>query len=921
VADFSLARSTSIDDPNTGSPPQQPTIELSPPTPAPGDADAGVASARPESASLTAKQKRELVAGLLKATPEKPNRQVAVIVGVTHKVVARVRAEMEAAGQIAQLTTTTIGKDDKVRTAKSQQEAARRAWKVKVHIYDSQPPTAEPNAQQVQPATAEDLGNQQTIEQLALRVWAAIVADKVLGAMSSLMDELIQSPLLVDDDDEEVDEDSLDDHLKREKKILAEAIEDALETYPDINSINSLPLSSDPDIARDAEQLRDVLTRCSIGATEFAARFSEPQLERMVKLNLKRQFKEDPKYSRHIREDVPGSDIKNFGKRGRTSSAGTFYKSADYLSGGGLAALLNNGWVRVCKDRLDPVAWSHQYGMERKTERQAWRHHYVVTERNGKQSRFELPREKLAGNGATAIRSLMKSGVHVVTGADTQEALVRYLRFRPRQEIIRMPQVGFFEVNGHYLCVRSNETLLHPLLRKLNGIVYAVDNASDPDQYGHQIKGTTTDWQTALVIPLRGNSNVALALATSFASALIPFCDEQRGGVHIFGQTGIGKSLAASVGESVYGLPCASQHPRSYGRTWGVTLTGLEDLLRFRNHAGLFLDELQRVPRESRGIVVQQIYSFTQVQKARGGAWRLRDDGAGQVFLLSSGEDPIAAFVGKEDREGRERRVPDIPAEVQNQSAFETLDHDEVEEKLPGFYRATMQYHGAAGRDWQQWLVEHSAELKERIEQERQAFLALLQVRDVARRAQPQLHSIIRRFALYAASLRLAIDANILPWTVAEADAGLIAVLERWVKQRGNSEPVSTQSRVAEFLRRLADDLAERFILLHKVKGRFVPATDSDVAKLAERRNFPSACDGYIKDDLVLIRPEAWVKRAGTDHEEIARYFHARGDLLTRDDGKFSMTVSTIGGSERVYAVRRAALIASDTSDTSDTGK
>jgi hypothetical protein len=59
------------------------------------------------------------------------------------------------------------------------------------------------------------------------------------------------------------------------------------------------------------------------------------------------------------------------------------------------------------------------------------------------------------------------------------------------------------------------------------------------------------------------------------------------------------------------------------------------------------------------------IYAFTQVQKARGGSWRLQGDGAGQVFLLSSGEDPIAAFVGKgEDREGRERRMPDIPAEV-----------------------------------------------------------------------------------------------------------------------------------------------------------------------------------------------------------------------------------------------------------------
>jgi hypothetical protein len=54
--------------------------------------------------------------------------------------------------------------------------------------------------------------------------------------------------------------------------------------------------------------------------------------------------------------------------------------------------------------------------------------------------------------------------------------------------------------------------------------------------------------------------------------------------------------------------------------TWAVTPTGLEDLLRFRNHAGFFRDELQRVPRENRGVVVQMIYAFTQVQKARGGS-------------------------------------------------------------------------------------------------------------------------------------------------------------------------------------------------------------------------------------------------------------------------------------------------------------
>ena len=270
-----------------------------------------------------------------------------------------------------------------------------------------------PAHQQLRPRTAKDIANEQTIEQLALRILAAMVGEKILKDMSTLMDELLQSHLL-DDDDEQGDEGWLDDHHKREKKSLDEAIADGLEKFPDINAINNLPVNSDPDIARDAKQLKKALATCAIGATEFKDKFSRAQLERMVKRDLETRFKKDAKYSQHVRNDVPGSDVKEYGSRGRTSSKGTFVRTLDYLGGGGLDALLTGGWMRVVKDRIDPVAWSHQYGLPRKTERQIWRHHFTVTERNGHQSAFELPREKLAGTGASAIRLLTKAGIHVV---------------------------------------------------------------------------------------------------------------------------------------------------------------------------------------------------------------------------------------------------------------------------------------------------------------------------------------------------------------------------------------------------------------------------------------------------------------------------------------------------------------------------
>src|SRR5262245_8071391 len=129
-----------------------------------------------------------------------------------------------------------------------------------------------PSSRHLQPRTAEDIANEQTVEQLALRIWTATVAQNALSAMSALIDELIQSHLL-DDDDEEADESGLDAYKKREKEIFDEAIADALDRHPDFNSVNELPSNSDSDISRDAEQLKDALAKCAIGATKSGKGF------------------------------------------------------------------------------------------------------------------------------------------------------------------------------------------------------------------------------------------------------------------------------------------------------------------------------------------------------------------------------------------------------------------------------------------------------------------------------------------------------------------------------------------------------------------------------------------------------------------------------------------------------------------------
>ena len=142
-------------------------------------------------------------------------------------------AKPDKAGAIA-LAEATI-RDGRMPSPEAARKRAAAPVTTGNHMPERAADPAKQSSRQLRPRTAEEIANEQTAEQLALRIWAAMVAQKVLSGMSALMDELIQSHLL-DDDDEEADEGWLDDHHKREKKILDEAIADGLDKYPDFDS-------------------------------------------------------------------------------------------------------------------------------------------------------------------------------------------------------------------------------------------------------------------------------------------------------------------------------------------------------------------------------------------------------------------------------------------------------------------------------------------------------------------------------------------------------------------------------------------------------------------------------------------------------------------------------------------------------------
>jgi uncharacterized protein (DUF927 family) len=754
---------------------------------------------------------------------------------------------------------------------------------------------------QLRPRTADDIANEQTAEQLALRILAAIVAEKALSSLSALVDELLDSHLL-DDEDEESDEGWLDQDNNREKKLLDEIIAEGLEKYPDIKTINNLPPSSDPQIARDAEQLKDVLTRCSIGATEFNGKFFRAQLERMVRSDIARRIKNDEKYSKHVRNDVPGSEVEEYGDLFRTSSKGTFAKAGDYESGGGLATLFTGGWMRVAKDRIDPVAWSHQYGFQRKTEQQSWRHHFVIKERNGNKSLFELPREKLAGTGASAIRLLMKSGVHVVGRKAAKKALVRFLGFKPRQEIIRMPRVGWAQVGSDWVFVRSDEVITPPDMQQANSTTYELDKAAT--RHGLHVEGTAAEWAIEVAAPLQGNSNAALSFATFFAAPLLCFASEPGGGNHLYGPSTIGKTMASDAGQSIYGWPLETAD-NAFGVTWAGTEAGFDALALARTDLGLPLDEITLSNRRSAEQIIYKLASGTKGPRATS-TGHLRETAHASLLVLSTGEKSLMEFIGNRLQEGARKRLVDVPAEVQPGSAFETIPRGQIHIEGKRLFDAMKRQHGVVGRDWQRYLVDIGPDaIKAELNKHREAFLALRQIVALAEKAHPQMRAVVNRFALHAAALRMGIAAGLLPWSIENADRGIIACMDRWVQQRGNIDTAGEIVRAArEVLRKLVADLNDRFIHIHKAGNGWRPVTEADELK----QRTPEIFHGYAKPDRILVLPEVWRRYCnGSDPAAIAQHFQQRGVLIAHGNS-FSRSEQVIGKTARFYVLSRASL-------------
>ena len=508
---------------------------------------------------------------------------------------------------------------------------------------------------------------------------------------------------------------------------------------------------------------------------------------------------------------------------------------------------------------------------------------------DGRDHRFALPREMLAGDGADARRVLMKQGLFI---APSQKARMLFnaflLQVKSPNRARATEHIGWHD--GAYVLPDtsyggdSRETLLL--------------QSATAHEHSFRQSGSLEDWQQEVACHAVGNSRLAFMLSAAFAGALIEPCSAEGGGFHVVGSSSTGKTTGLRVAASVWG-------DTNYMKTWRATSNGLEGVAKNHCDGLLCLDEIAQINSREAG---EAAYMLANGQ----GKARSKQDGEARklaqwrILFLSTGEISLASKVAEDGTRrkttaGQQVRVVDIPADAgAGMGIFEDL-HGFPSGKALSVHlcSAVKLQHGTAGRAFLAAIVPQIDKIRKNSAVMIQNFCAEF----VPAGADGQVTRVAQRFALVAVAGELAQAFGILPWQPREAVKAAGNCFRDWLRERGGIGDAETTGGIEQVRAFLQADGMARFIPAWEHEEQDptthtrAPIPQRDVAGFRRKTE-----DGWE----FCVTTTAWkVICAGFNPIGLAKTFRDRGWLLPDADGKhIQRLVSVPGhGQSRYYQI------------------
>jgi putative DNA primase/helicase len=429
---------------------------------------------------------------------------------------------------------------------------------------------------------------------------------------------------------------------------------------------------------------------------------------------------------------------------------------------------------------------------------------------DGKDHRFALARELLAGDGAEARRILMSQGFYIAPNLAARSKFNAFLlQVNSPNRALATDRVGWngtaFVLPDECFGGKQGETML-------------LQNSTSHEHLFRQ-SGTLDEWQEIPRLAV-GNSRLILALSMAFAGPLLWICSEEGGGVHFKGSSSIGKTTALHAAGSVWGGGGAN----GFVGSWRATANGLEGTCVNYNDTLLPLDEMSQVTAKDAGEAAYMMANGAgKARASRDGS--ARTSAKFRVLFLSSGEIGLADKVaedgrGKKMTAGQQVRIVDVQADAgAGLGLFENLHDLESGKALSKHIVAlTRRFHGTAGRAFLTVIVPILDDIKRQATEVTAGFCEAYLPKD----ADGQVGRVAQRFALIAFAGELAIRLGVIrDWEAGTAIAAAGKCFEVWLSERGHQGAAEAHGGV---------EAVRSFLQMHGM-ARFVDAWGEEEAR------------------------------------------------------------------------------------------
>lgn len=399
--------------------------------------------------------------------------------------------------------------------------------------------------------------------------------------------------------------------------------------------------------------------------------------------------------------------------------------------------------------------------------------------------------------------------------------------------------------------------------------------SSSVSDYG--CSGTLQEWLKQVATNAESNVWLVVAIGSALAGPLLSVLDLSNGGLHVFGDSSIGKSTISRVACSVWGPPA------SFIKTWRATANGLEGIAAARNDTLLVLDEIGEAEPNEIGKIIYQLGNGQGKSRADklGGArpvqtWRL--------MLLSNGEHPIEALLQQARQQlkaGQQVRLTSISAE-RRYGCFDTRHQFDSGAALADYLNQACDAHyGHLGIAFLRELVGVSAdELKSHYEWVLQQFSA----------PSGQLARIAKRFALIAFAAELAVKWQLLPWPKGHALSLCQQLFQEWLitQPSGSHEDEAIISEFTDYISRYKD-------------SRFSALIDEEQRVMARTGYFE-----YTNNSVVYYISSAGMKDIfpGQNIKRVVAALEGAGCYVTRGKSEAAVNKRIHGENKKVHVLQ-----------------